>query len=947
MSPATDTDHPPGAIAFEVLGPVAVVGDGRRAQLRAHRQRAILATLLLAANRVVSSERLIDAVWEDAPPATARSQVHICVSAIRGLLREFGGADPIETGPSGYLIRIQPGQLDSHRFEQLTTEATGLAQRGQLAEAVAVARRALDLWRGPALDGLNSSTIATRATRLDEDRLVALESCADWGLRLGRGRELISELAERVAAHPLRERSRAQLMLALHRSGRQAEALEVYRDGRRELIGLGLEPGDELRRMETLILANDPELMVGEQAPVVLAPARQLPADIADFVGRADLVDRLTGLLADSAAHDAVPVVVASGIGGVGKSALAVHTAHLLARSPFTDGQLYADLGGSLAHPRGPGEVLSRFLRALGVFHTAIPDNVDERAELYRSLLADRRMLVVLEDVGTEDQVRLLLPGSSTCGVLITSRAKLVGLAGARVVDVPGFGERDAADLLGRIAGQDRVATERAEVAELTRLVGGLPLGLRIIGSRLAVRPHWTLQQLARRLADEGHRLDELAHGDLGVRATISLTYQGLPDRERLLLRLLCDFDTDGFPDWLAAAVLDIDQFDASELLENLVEAQLVDVTAGGAGVPAHYRTHELVRIFAREQAANDPAEQRAAALARVCGGWLSLAELAHQQLYGGQFTVMHGSAARWPVRLAAVEPLRWLDVERTNLCAAVRQSAAAGLDELSWDLAMMLVTLFEARAYVDEWEETHRVALAATRAAENRRGEAAMLCSLGSLYVSRGQTEQAKSVLIPALRTFMALDDPHGRALAARNIATVHYQEGELNQAQARYQQALADFRLLGDRVGEAHVLINLARIDLVTGRPDDAIAQLEDALRLSRQAGHRRTEAQALHRMGEAQLAKGRAKDAGHTLRSGLALVRTSGDRIGQMHTLHALGRTHLALGQLENAEYCLREALAIACEAADRLAITQLQPDLATVLARRGAYDGVASA
>jgi DNA-binding SARP family transcriptional activator/tetratricopeptide (TPR) repeat protein len=945
MSPATDTDHAP--VTFEVLGPVAVVGGGRRAQIRAHRQRAILATLLLDANRVVSSDRLIDAVWENAPPATARSQVHICVSAIRGLLREFDAADLIETGPSGYLIRLHPGQLDSHRFEQLTTEAAVLAQRGQLAEAIAVGRRALDLWRGPALDGMASPTITTRATRLDEDRLVALESCAEWGLRLGRGRELISELAERVAAHPLRERSRAQLMLALHRSGRQAEALEIYRNGRRDLIELGLEPGDELRRMESLILANDPELLVGDPTPVVLAPARQLPADIADFVGRDDLVERLTGLLADPPEHDAVPVVVASGIGGVGKSALAVHTAHLLARARFTDGQLYADLGGSLAHPRRPGEVLSRFLRALGVFHTAIPDNVDERAELYRSLLADRRMLVVLEDVGTEDQVRLLLPGSATCGVLITSRAKLVGLAGARVVDVPAFGERDAAELLGRIAGQDRVATERAEVAELTRLVGGLPLGLRIIGSRLAVRPHWTLQQLARRLADESRRLDELAHGDLGVRSTISLTYHGLPDRERMLLRLLCDFDTDGFPDWLAAAVLDIDQFDASELLENLVEAQLVDVTAGGAGVPAHYRTHELVRIFAREQAATDPADLRIAALARVCGGWLSLAELAHQQLYGGQFTVMHGSAARWPVRLAAVDPLRWLDVERANLCAAVRQSAAAGLDELSWDLAMMLVTLFEARAYVDEWEETHRVALAATRAAGNRRGEAAMLCSLGSLYVSRGQTEPAKAVLIPALRTFMELDDPHGRALAARNIATVHYQEGELSQAGTRYQQALADFRLLGDRVGEAHVLINLARVDLVTGRPDEAVAQLEDALRLSRQAGHRRTEAQALHRMGEALLAKGRAKDAGHTLRSGLALVRASGDRIGQMHTLHALGRTHLALGQLENAEYCLREALAIAGEAADRLAITQLQPDLATVLARRGSYDGVASA
>ncbi|HEX5115459.1 MAG TPA: BTAD domain-containing putative transcriptional regulator [Pseudonocardiaceae bacterium] len=950
MSSTADSGVNAGPIYFELLGPISIVHGDNRKQLSSHRQRVILAALLLSANRVVPVDTLIDAVWGERPPATARSQVYICMTAIRGTLREFAPGELVVTEPTGYFMRLEPDQLDMRRFERMCSAATRMADRGQLAEAVVIQRRALDLWRGPALSGVSSPLIETQATRLDEDRLVAQDICAEWELRLGRHREMISELAERVAAHPLRERSRAQLMLALHRSGRQAEALETYRRGRQELIDqLGLEPGEELRRMEALILSDDAELQVAEPVRATLAPVRQLPTDTADFVGRDELIDEVSGLLnttLDARPGTAVPVVVASGLGGVGKSALVVHVAHMVAGRCFADGQLYANLSGPSTRPRRPGEVLSRFLQSFGVRGGSLPDDDVERAELYRSLLADRHVLVVLEDASSEAQVRPLLPGSPSCAVLITSRHRLTGLAGAHHIDVSAFGEDQAADLLAKIIGPARVSAERDQVGELTRLVDGLPLALRIIGSRLSSRPHWTLKHMTRLLADESGRLDELAHRDLGVRTTISLTYNGLLPQEQLLLRSLCDFDADSIPGWVAAAALDVDQTDAMRLLDNLTDANLVRVVADDPGAPIRYRVHDLVRIFAAEQAAADPADLRSAAQARICGGWLWLAEQAHERLYGGQFTVMHGSAARWesdPLLAELTDPLQWLDAERANLLAAVRNSAAAGLDELSWDLAMTLVTLFEARSYVGEWEETHLEALAAARRAGNRRAEAAMLCSLGSLYLTRGQTGKAQAVLIPALRAFIELDDAGGRALAARNIATMHHRKGEFRQAQQRYRQALADFRLLGDHIGEAHVLVNLAGIDLDLERVDTAVTQLEEALRLSGLAGHRRTEAQAMYRMGEALVARGELRAAGETLRGALAMVRDDGDRMGQMHVLRGLGRMHLALGQLANAEYCAREAMALAREVGDRQTADQIRSELATVLARLGGSGG----
>lgn len=781
---SADVDTVATLVQFEVLGPICVVGGVRRVQLRAARQRIVLAALLLNPNRVVSGDSLIDALWEDDPPATARSQVHICVSAIRGILRELGAGDLISTEPAtGYRIQVRPEQLDYQRFQQLIASASTLADQGQLAEAVEHQHRALALWRGPALSGVLSAAIAGRAIRLEEDRMLAQEACADWELELGRHRELTSLLAERVREHPLRERPRAQLMLALHRSARQAEALQIYRQGRTELIEqLGLEPGEELRRVEAMILADTGEPRSQQPVPEpagVANPAsgpvvtqalpvpRQLPAAIADFVGREAEIELLSTLLAEPK-EPTVPVVAAVGGGGVGKSALAIQVAHRLAAERFPDGQLYARFDPGATY-REPAEVLSGFLRALGVACSAIPVDIDERAELYRSLLANRRVLVLIEDVTTEAQVRPLLPGSPTCGVLITSRSKLSGPPGAETIAITAFDERQASQLLARLIGAERVSREQAEVSELTRLVDGLPLGLRIIGSRLSARPHWSLRRMASRLADPLHRLDELDYGEADIRSSIAVSYRGLDAQASLLLRLLCEFSAGSFPDWIAAALLDIDQFDALELLELLVDRQLV-WAAAEPGQATRYSLPALVRIFAHEDASADPVEFRTDALARMAGGWLWLAEQTQRQSRTG--LALHGSAPRWSAGLTPLAGHQWLTVERANLVAAARHATAAGLHELGWDLAITLADLLGHRTdSSDQIEQLQLDLVSALRQAGHCRGEAALLCSLGGRYAACNQIEQARAALAAALRAFTELRDPVGQVLTNRAL--------------------------------------------------------------------------------------------------------------------------------------------------------------------------------
>ncbi|MEU6035941.1 BTAD domain-containing putative transcriptional regulator [Actinomadura sp. NPDC047616] len=893
---------------FAILGPLQVRENERDVHLGPPKQRALLALLIHHANSVVSMDRLVDELWGDRPPKTAHENLHLYVYQLR---RVLGDRRRIRRLESGYQLRIDAGELDADRFADLAAHGQLARAAGDMRRAAALFDEALALWRGaPYADFDRSTTLSGEAARLEERRLTVVEERVAAGLALGRHGELVAELSGLVAEHPLRERFSAQLMVALYRSGRQVEALEVYRAAQRRLADeLGLDPGPELRRIHEGILRGtlpDEYWPVVEPRQAVERIPAQLPTDVADFVGRSPQIDMISDLLAPPS-PPALPLVAIAGMGGIGKTALAVHVAHRLAAA-FPDGQLYANLRGIESSPVEPTAVLGRFLRALGVDPKAIPEDPGERVDVYRSRLAGRRVLVLLDNAADEAQVRPLLPGSSTCAVLITSRTRLTGLEGARLLDLDVLGVEDALELLERIVGSERVAGERDAAVEIARLCGFLPLALRVAAVRLASRPQRPLFRFRGTLADERRRLDELATGDLAVRASLSLSYHGLSAPTRRLLRLLSLLGPIDFAGWVPAALLNVSLDEAESLLDRLVEAQLLGICGAERAGGLRYRLHDLVRVFARELAAG---ERHDDALARVFGCLLALLEREHRKVYGGDYTTLHGTAPRWtPVdveEMLAGRPSNWLEAERSTILAAVQQSARMGLHELCWDLATTATTLFEAGGFLEDWSASHQVALAATRAAGNARGEAAVLNSLGALMVFRQSYGEARSHIEKAGAMFAELGERHGHALAQRNLALLDGLAGELETARQRYEQACAALRDVGDRYAEAHAKRGLAQIHMQRGEVGRARACLESALSICRDIGSRRGEAQMLHRLGEAYVEEGRLDAAERVFRQVLDIVVPDGDRVGEVYVRYAMadctarrGRIGVALTQ-----------------------------------------------
>lgn len=939
-------------VQFKILGSIEVTSGDTQAKIPPGRQPIILGALLLEPNRVVSIDRLIDVVWDDQPPVTARSQVQICVSALRHVFTDLGVEVPIVTRAPGYLLRVADSQVDSQNFSRLVAEAGNAERDGSLEEAVELLRTALALWRGPALGGEPGPGLLSAAVRLEEARLTATETWIDLELRLGRQHRVIGELGSLVAEHPLRERLRGQLMVALYRSSRPAEALEVYRTGWRLLVDeLGLEPSEELRKLEAAILAEDPQLqpeaheVAGRETRPQVGP-HQLPADIVDFTGREALVEQAEAALVDGDDQAAVRVVVLAGKAGIGKTAVAMHVAHRVAEHRFPDGQLFCSLAGMQRTPIDPCDVLGRFLRALGMPGSSIPDELDERAEMYRSLLSGRQLLVVLDDVAAVRQVMPLLPGSGSCAVILTSRVRLTEISGAKVLDVDLLQPENALDLLGKVIGEERVSGESTAAAALVRMVGGLPLALRIVAARLAARPHWSLASMVGRLADERRRLDELAHGDLMMRASLLLTYDGLESQEARLFRLLGALPDGSIPGWIAAALLDEDPIEATGLLERLVDTQMLDVAGPDLDGEPRYQFHAIIRLFARERLTAEDQQVRDEAVARLLGGWLAKADQMHRELYGGDYVVPRGTARRWEpegpgLGLNPVDPLRWLEAESPNLVAAVELAAADGLDELCWELAVRLVTLFELGGYFDEWQQTHERALEAVRKAGNKRGEAAILCTFGELHLARRQFAPARAVLEPALELFIELDDELGRAMVIRNLALLDHYNGDTDRARSGYFEALDGFRKTGDLVGQAHVLSNIARISSQWGDHDLATDQLNEALEICREVGCRRVEAQALYRLGEVLLLQRRYEEADLVLGSVLELIRPYRDAFGEAYVLHALGQVRARLGRRAEAEELLRKAIVLREQMMDNAGVARVQQDLAPLLAARGEH------
>ncbi|MCK2215382.1 NB-ARC domain-containing protein [Actinomadura sp. ATCC 31491] len=615
---------------FRMLGPIhATSDDGREVLFGPAKQRCVLAMLLSDAGEVVLADQLVDGLWGAAPPPGARRTLYSYVTRLRALLHTEDVE--LERRAGGYVLRVERARVDLHRFLRLVDEAQAAPETRR---AAALLHEALGLCRREPLAGLPGPWAAGTRVRLEQVRVAAALRYHDIQLGSGHAEQVVARIYEMALAHPLDERLAAQLMTALYRCGRQAEALRVYEEVKEHLGDrLGLAPGSELQGLLQQLAPAEPAGRRDEPqaaprtGPRIVAhgvpPAAPLggrPAssrrDRRPGRPRAQVRELARHLLAG--AERGVGVAVLSGPGGVGKSALAVLAAHRL-RQAFPDGQLYVDLHGLDPRPADPADVLGRFLRALGVDPAAVPPGVEQRAEMYRGLLAGRRVAVVLDGAAGEAQVEPLLPGTPGCAVVATSRLRLVGLPGARLWELGLLSPADALDLLRRVAGHQRVECEPEPSAALAGLCGGLPLALRIAATRLAARPHWPVGHLAARLADPRSRLDALSHGTADVRATLAAGYRLLDGTARRLFRLLGLVGPAPFPASVAAALLEVDVPAAHDVLAALVDVCLLDVTAPDGPDGAGFGMHELTWVYARERAeAEEPPAARAAALARA-----------------------------------------------------------------------------------------------------------------------------------------------------------------------------------------------------------------------------------------------------------------------------------------------------------------------------------------
>jgi DNA-binding SARP family transcriptional activator/tetratricopeptide (TPR) repeat protein len=919
----TEADHD---IRLRLLGPLEVTGPGGPVPVVAPRRRAILAMLLLRAGYVVPVDRLIDAVWGDAPPATAKAQVQICISALRRVLDEAGLPGSIKRHSSGYIAELSGDHLDVQVFERLCRDADEAVARQEPAVAAALLQQGLALFRGAPLDGMTGGTLESAAAHLVEQQLGTTEKLIDLRLAAREHRELVGQLTDLVAVHPLRERFRGQLMQALAGSGRPAEALEVFRAGHRLSVDeLGLEPGPELQQVHRTILEGGHDERPVDVAPAAEEPAaatpapaapRQLPLDDTHFCGRGAELERLCALLSPGPERPSSPkIAVISGRAGVGKSALAVRAAYDAAAA-YPDGQLYAKLDGSSANPLPVAAVLDRFLQALGVPGVEIPAGVDARAAMYRSLTAERRLLIVLDDAGDEEQVQPLIPTGPHSTTLVTTRFRLPLLAGAEQLEVAPLAPAAGLELLRTVA--DR--TPGPDLARLVELCGGLPLALRIVGARLAARPHWRAADLISRLVDDDRRLDELAHGSMTVRRSLRRSYQRLTQPARRAFRLLSGVRITEIASWSAAPLLGVDTLLAEDAVEALVDARLVGIHATPAA-PVRYRLHDLTADYAQELAcAEDGAAERSAAMQRLLGTTMYLGQEAHRRQYGGDFTLIHGTATRRTLPAPLVDrlldqPMRWLQDERHLLVAAVRWAQDEGLDELCWDLAVTAATLFEWGGYFDDWQLTHDISLAAVQAAGNQRGEAMLTHSIGALYLRQDRRAEAHSKIIDAVERFQQLGDKHGRALALRNLAVLDRLAGDHRAAMRHNESALTALRDAGNRAAEADVLANMAQLNVDVSRNAEAEELIKAALVAIRDLDSTRVHAQVMYRYGELCRQQGRLEDADRVFENMLTAVRGDGDQAGEAHALYGLGLNELRRDRHQAAEMLMRQASTLA--------------------------------
>jgi DNA-binding SARP family transcriptional activator/tetratricopeptide (TPR) repeat protein len=905
------------SVELRLLGPVEVLMDGQPLRLGKRQHRLILGILGLAADRPVAGDRMIDLLWAERPPARARAVLHSRVSELRAVLRRAGaGADPLLGDRDGYRLRVAPERVDAHRFRQLLTGARQASSDDRLRDAL---RQALGLWRGPALGGwLPGPSHDALCRGLESARLTATEDLYEAELRLGNHHAIVDELFELSVAHPGRDRLTGALMLALHRCGRAADAIESYQRARTWLrTELGIDPGQQLQRLHVALLRDDPTLAT--TAPTRPAagwvPPRQLPPAVRHFAGRAAELAELTRLAELTWQTDPPgPVVISAidGAAGIGKTALAVHWAHSVA-DRFPDGQLYLNLRGFAAgSPMDPAEAVRSLLDGLGVPPDQLPADVDAQVGRYRSLLAGRRVLVVLDNARDAEQVRPLLPGAPGCLALVTSRnqlSSLVGREGAQPLALELLSAEEARLLLARRLGADRVAAEPGAADEIIGWCAGLPLAVAIVAARAAARPQPSLSTLAGKLRDVG--LDALSAGDPAsdLRCVFSWSYRALGPEAARLLRLLGRHPGPELSTAAAASLAGVPRPRLRPLLAALTGANLL-----AEPVPGRYAFHDLLHAYAAELA--EPAEGRAA-VHRLLDHYVHSAHAAVRQLNQHLEPIdldppQPGVAPEHPADHR--QALGWFAAEHAGLLATVEQAAADGWHAHAWRLAWALSPYLERRGYWHAQLTAQRAALAAAERAADQFAQARIHFFLGRAALRLRRLDDAHAHLRRALRLHRQRRDLPGLALTHDSLAELWGRQERHVEALRHARQALGLSRTTGHRIGQARALNTVGWLEAQLGHYQEGLAACRQALALFEELADRPGLAATCDSLGYVHHHLGDHAYALTCYRHALELYRQLGDRHGEFGTLTSLGDTHRSAGELPAARTAWREALAI---------------------------------
>jgi DNA-binding SARP family transcriptional activator/tetratricopeptide (TPR) repeat protein len=943
--------QPPARVAeWLLLGPLAVRVSGVAVPVTSGKHRVVLAGLLLNAGRVVRSDELAAMIWSGSPPVSARPTLRNYVKLLRRALAD-DGSSRIVTHPGGYQIDVRPGELDVSRFETLCGTARQAARRGGWEEAAARLREALALWRGEPLADVPSDLLLRTVPRLAELRLQALESRVDADLQLGRQAELIGELRELAVTFPFRERLHAMLMLALYRDGRQADALAAYRQARQVLVGeLGAEPGAELSGLHQRILRGDRTLMTASRPvtadrpaatasrggaaraarsaevpaparsyPLERAVPRQLPAPVRHFAGRAGELKVLEELLSEAAGGGGTVVISAiGGTAGIGKTTLAVHWAHRVA-GRFPDGQLYVNLRGfdPAGQPVQPAEAIRDFLYALGVTASQMPPGLAGMAALYRSLLAGRRMLVVLDNASDAAQVRPLLPGASGSLVLVTSRHQLTSLAvaeDAQLITLDVLTGTEAHELLAGRLGAGRTGAEPEAATDLVRLCAGLPLALAIAAGRAAASPGVPLAVLAAELRQARQRLDVLsADGTVSVRAAFWWSYRELGDGAARVFRLLGVHPGPDITAAAAASLAGIPPSQAGPVLAGLAAEGLLTAHA-----PGRYALHALLRIYAAEQArAQDSDTGRRAAAHRVLDHYLRTARAGALLIRPSREPVtpppsQPGVTPEQPEDPA--QAMGWFAAERQVLLAVTSLAADAHFDIHAWQLPWAMAESLDRHGYWRDYAATQRTALAAASRLGDTAGQAIASRLLATACARLTDYDEARTHLTRCLELSEQAGDQAGQARAHRAFSWIAEHQNRYAEAVSHTEQALSLFQAIADHNGQADTLNSLGWHHAQHGFRHKARLFCGQALALHRQLGNHHGEAAAWDSLGYISHQLGRPRSAIMCYQHALTLFRTLGDRYHQADTLTHLGDTHQAAGDQPRARDAWHEAASL---------------------------------